>query len=181
MKDVLTIGHSNVSWDEFYYALDYFDVDCIIDVRSSPRSRWPQFCKHALRAALNRAGISYVYLGDALGGHPKHGPTAYDERRSTPAFATGVESVLSIADRCRPALMCSEGEPLHCHRFLLISRHLNALPGVGVWHIRHDGTLEGHGQAEDRLLTLHGMSGDLLASREEQVAEAYTRQERRLG
>lgn len=181
MSDILTIGHSNVSWDEFHYGLDYFDVDCIIDVRSSPRSRWPQFRKYDLRAALNRVGISYIHLGDALGGHPKHGPTAYDERRGTPAFATGIESVLSIASRCRPALMCSEGDPLHCHRFLLISRHLNDLPDVGVWHIRHDGTLEGHTQAENRLLALHSMSDDLLTSREDQVAEAYARQERRLG
>jgi uncharacterized protein (DUF488 family) len=181
MKQLMTIGHSNVCWEEFHYALDYFDVNCIIDVRSSPTSRWSQFRKEQLRLALNRVGISYVHLGDSLGGHPKSGPTAYDARRGTASFATGIESVLAIADRCRPALMCSEAEPLRCHRFLLISRHLNALPDVGVWHIRHDGTLESHTQAENRLLALHRMPQNLLTCREEQMAKAYVRQERKLG
>ncbi|WP_161554085.1 DUF488 domain-containing protein [Novosphingobium meiothermophilum] len=181
MISVLSVGHSNIGWDEFSYALDQFNVGCIIDVRSSPWSRWQHFCKTELRGRLNRVGVSYVHLGDVLGGRPRSGPTDYATRRGTAAFTTGIKTVLEIAARCTPALLCAERDPLHCHRFLLISRHLNELPNVGVWHIRHDGTLEGHSQAEDRLLALHGMSGDLLASREEQVAEAYTRQERRLG
>lgn len=181
MINVMTVGHSNASWDEFSYALDQFGVGCIIDVRSSPRSRWQHFNKPQLRVSLNRIGVSYVHLGDTLGGMPRSGPTDYAARRRTAAFANGIETVLGIAARCTPALLCAERDALHCHRFLLISRHLNGLPDVGVWHIRHDGTLEGHTQAENRLLALHGMSDDLLASREDQVAEAYARQEQRLG
>lgn len=181
MKHILTVGHSNISWDEFHYALDHFDVDCIVDVRSSPTSRWPQFRQKALQSALNRVGISYVHLGDALGGHPKTGPSDYIARRNTSEFDAGINSLLSIAKRCRLALMCSEGDPLHCHRFLLISRHLASLPDIGLWHIRHDGTLEGHEQAESRLLVLQGMTDDLLLSRQELLADAYARQERKLG
>ncbi|MCH8685872.1 DUF488 domain-containing protein [Pedomonas mirosovicensis] len=180
MDNVFTIGHSNISWGEFHYALELFDVGCILDVRSSPTSRWPQFRQHGLRDRLNRVGISYIHLGEHLGGHPKWGPTEYDARRHTTSFAIGIESILSVAARCRPALMCSEADPLRCHRFLLISRHLNALPNVDVRHIRHNGTLEGHIQAEDRLLALHRMSQDLLTNREELLAEAYARQERKL-
>lgn len=181
VKDILSLGHSNISWDEFRYALDQFDIGCVIDVRSSPRSRWPHFCKPDLRMRLNRVGVSYVHLGDALGGIPKSEPTDYETRSGTAAFATGIESVLAIAARCTPALLCSERDPLQCHRFLLIARYLHGLPDVRVSHIRHNGTLESHEEAEDRLLSLHKLSGDLLADRGQRLAAAYARQERKLG
>lgn len=181
MKDILSLGHSNIGWEEFSYALDQFDIGCIIDVRSSPRSRWQHFNKPQLRVSLNRIGVSYIHMGDALGGMPVSGPTDYATRRGTATFATGIESVLAIAARCRPALLCAERDPLHCHRFLLISRHLHGLPEVRVSHIRHNGTLESHEEAEERLLMLHKLSGDLLADRGPRLTEAYARQERKLG
>lgn len=181
MINVLTVGHSNVSWDEFSYALDQFDIGCVIDVRSSPRSRWPHFNKPQLRARLNWVGVSYIYMGDALGGMPVNDPTDYVTRRRTETFTTAIDDILAIAARCRPALLCSERDVLQCHRFTLIARHLHSLPNVRVAHIRHDGTLETHDEAEDRLLTLHKLSDDLLTNRSERLAEAYARQERKLG
>ena len=181
MINVMTVGHSNISWDEFAYALDQFDVGCIIDVRSSPRSRWQHFNKPQLRVRLNRVGIAYVHLGDDLGGIPTSGPTDYATRRGTAAFTAAIETVLGTAARCRPALLCSEHDPLQCHRFSLIARHLNSLPDVRVSHIRHNGTLETHDEAEERLLALHKLSDDLLTDRSERLAEAYARQERKLG
>ena len=181
MINVLTVGHSNIGWDEFSYALDQFNIGCVIDVRSSPRSRWQHFCKPQLRVRLNRAGIAYIHLGDDLGGIPMSGPTDYATRRGTATFGTGIETVLGIAARCRPALLCSERDPLHCHRFLLISRHLHSLPEIRVSHIRHDGTLESHEEAEARLMALHRLTADMLTDHNERLAEAYTRQERKLG
>jgi uncharacterized protein (DUF488 family) len=181
MINVLTLGHSNIGWGEFAYALDQFGVGCIIDVRSSPRSRWRHFCKPELRLRLNRVGVGYVHLGDALGGMPRSGPTDYRTRWRTAAFATGIETVLGIAARCTPALLCAERDPLHCHRFLLIAHYLHGLPDVRVSHIRHNGTLESQDEAEERLLTLHRMSDGLVADRSQRLAEAYARQQRKLG
>lgn len=181
MINVLSLGHSSTGWDEFHFALDQFNIGCVIDVRSSPRSRWQHFNKPQLRVRLNRIGVSYIHMGDDLGGMPVSGPTDYATRHRTAIFATSIETVLGIASRCTPVLLCSERDPLHCHRFLLISRHLHSLPGVRVSHIRHDGTLESHDAAEERLLTLHKLSGDLLSDRSQRLAEAYARQERKLG
>ena len=181
MINVLTLGHSNASWDEFHYALDQFNVGCVIDVRSSPRSRWQHFCKPQLRVRLNGVGVSYIHLGDDLGGIPTSGPTDYATRRSTTAFATAIETVLGIAARCTPALLCAERDPLQCHRFSLIARHLHSLPDVQIAHIRHDGTLERHEEAEARLMTLHKLTTNLLTDHNEGLAEAYARQERKLG
>ena len=181
MIDVMTVGHSNIGWDEFAYALDQFGIGCVIDVRSSPRSRWPHFCKPQLRVRLNRVGVSYIHLGDDLGGIPTSGPTDYTTRRDTAAFATAIETVLGIAARCTPALLCAERDALQCHRFSLIARHLHSLPDVRVAHIRHDGTLESHEEAEVRLMALHKLTADLLTDHGKRLAEAYARQERKLG
>ena len=181
MITVLSFGHSNIGWDEFSYALEQFDIGCVIDVRSSPRSRWQHFNKPQLRVRLNQMGVSYIHLGDALGGMPVNGPTDYTTRRSTAAFTTAIETVLGIAARCTPALLCAERDPLHCHRFSLIARHLHGLPDVRVEHIRHDGTLESHEEAEARLMAQHRLTADLLTDHSERLAEAYARQERKLG
>ncbi|QZP07221.1 DUF488 domain-containing protein [Caenibius sp. WL] len=181
MIEIMSVGHSNASWNEFSYALDQFDIGCIVDVRSSPRSRWQHFNKPQLRVRLNRIGVSYIHMGDALGGMPVSGPTDYATRRGTETFTTAIDDILAIAARCRPALLCSERDVLQCHRFTLIARHLHDLPDVRVSHIRHNGTLETHDEAEERLLALHKLSDDLLTDRGERLAEAYARQERKLG
>lgn len=70
---------------------------------------------------------------------------------------------------------------LQCHRFSLIARHLHNIPDVRVAHIRHDGTLESHEEAEARLMTMHKLTADLLTDHDERLAEAYALQERKLG
>jgi uncharacterized protein (DUF488 family) len=78
-----------------------------------------------------------------------------------------------MAARTRPALMCSEYEPLTCHRCLLVGRRL-AQRGVSVAHILRDGTIEQSEVAEDRLLALTRQTErDLLASRSDRLASAY--------
>ena len=84
--------------------------------------------------------------------------------------------------RKRTAVMCSEGEPLECHRTLLVGQALDGL-GVAVGHIHPDGSLESHREAMDRLLATFGMTpdGDLLTGREDAVAAAVERQGARVG
>ena len=68
---VLTIGHSNHSTERFLALLLERGVDEVVDVRSSPFSRFtPQFNHDALGDALHEAGIDYVFLGGELGGRP---------------------------------------------------------------------------------------------------------------
>ena len=80
------------------------------------------------------------------------------------------------------ALMCSEKEPLECHRTLLISRTL-AGRGVAVAHIHADGSLESHQDAMNRLLDLFKLPhhGDLFRPREAVIDDAAARQARRVG
>jgi uncharacterized protein (DUF488 family) len=73
--------------------------------------------------------------------------------------------------------MCSEKEPLECHRTLLVSRILSE-EGLKVHHIHADGRLENHAEAMDRLLEITSTPGqDLFRTRAELLEEALTRQE----
>ncbi len=78
--------------------------------------------------------------------------------------------------------MCSEKEPLDCHRTLLIGQTL-AKRGVAVAHIHADGSLETHGDAMNRLLDSFKLphNGDLFRSREAVIEDAVTRQSQRVG
>jgi uncharacterized protein (DUF488 family) len=137
-------------------------------VRSIPRSRrWPHFSRARIERWLADAGIAYVFLGAELGGRPadpalmREGRPDYDRMAATPSFQAGLDRVIDGATRYRVALMCAEREPLDCHRFLLVSRHLHER-GARLCHILADGSLELHENTEVRLLQQTGMAVDAL-------------------
>ncbi|MHA6729623.1 DUF488 domain-containing protein [Devosia sp. A369] len=174
-----TIGTSTHDWSSFQRLLDRHRIGCLVDVRSYPRSRLTHFNRPILRVSLNRVGISYVHLGDQLGGRPRSGSDRYDDMAQTPDFLAGIVTLLEMAPRTRLVLCCAEHDVITCHRFLLVGRHL-AQRGVDLHHIARDGSLETQHDAEERLLTRTKVQADLLQSRDERLAEAYHRQEQRL-
>jgi uncharacterized protein (DUF488 family) len=96
-------------------------------------------------------------------------------------FAEGIARVEEMAARTRPALMCSEHEPLTCHRCLLVGRRL-VERGNSLAHILRDGTIQPSEVTENRLLALTRQTeGDLLASRDERLRTAYRLQTLRIG
>jgi uncharacterized protein (DUF488 family) len=134
MTIVHTIGHSNHEWSKFKRLLDGANIGAVADVRSNPFSRLPHFNRAALKDRLNASGIAYVFLGLELGGRPNCGRIPdYEMMAANPLFAEGIAQVEQIAARTRLALMCSEHEPLTCHRCLLVGRRL-VERGVAIAH-----------------------------------------------
>ena len=181
MASVFTIGHSSHEWRQFAALLGAAEIAALADVRSSPSSRYPHFSRAALKAGLNAAGIEYRFLGVELGGRPRcGGPADYEQMATNPLFMTGLDQIEELATRSRLVLLCSEHEPLTCHRCLLVGRRL-AERGVDVEHILRDGTIEPHAATEDRLLKLTRQTeSDLFASRADRLARAYRDQNLRL-
>ncbi len=104
--------------------------------RASLTSRW------AMRSAGGRAIIAVPRRSSGLrrdGGDAR--------------FRAGVDRVIAASRLNRVCMMCSEREPLDCHRCLLIAPAL-AQRGLNVGHILADGTVEPHAETEERLLAL---------------------------
>jgi len=135
-------------------------------VRSRPHSRWsPQFNKHALGTALGENNVAYVFLGKELGGRPedpallKNGKPNYEAMSRSDLFRAGIERIIEGAKTHRIALLCAERDPLDCHRFLLIGRHL-ASRAVPMAHILASGEIEAQEETEGRFRS-RNPTGDL--------------------
>lgn len=177
MNPVFTVGHSDLELETFLGLLLTAGVDAIADVRSSPYSgRAPWFSKDALKPVLSARGVRYVFLGKELGGRPQSsslyaaGVANYAAVSATPEFLVGIERVLKGAETHRIALMCSERDPLQCHRFLLVAKHLAKL-GVDLQHLSPKG-VETQQEAEARLLRELRFD-DLLGGDSSQLEQAY--------
>jgi uncharacterized protein (DUF488 family) len=184
---ILTIGHSRHPLERFLALLEAAQVTEIADVRSAPVSRFaPQFNRNALAASLGKEDIAYVFLGQELGGRPERaelytdGRADYEKMAASPEFHAGLERLIGEAERHRVAALCSEADPLDCHRCLLIGRAL-AEAGFEVGHILASGEIASHAETEDRLLALEHLAEKdlLLSSRAERLVEAYRARSRK--
>jgi uncharacterized protein (DUF488 family) len=153
MTTIYTIGHSNHEVDEFLALLLQHDIRMVVDVRSSPYSRYvPHANRETLARALQDASIGYRWMGDRLGGMPEGAVGDYDEMAASPAFQQGIEELIRLADEQRLTIMCSEGDHRRCHRHKLITPALLDRE-VQVYHVQPDGDVVDE-NAEPRQLSL---------------------------
>ncbi|NJN81913.1 MAG: DUF488 domain-containing protein [Caldilineaceae bacterium] len=153
-----TIGYGGRTMDEFLAVLQQYAVDYLIDVRTSPYSRYkPEFSRAVLEKALASHKIRYVYMGDLLGGMPADpdcftdGKVDYAKIRQTTPYLNGIERLRHAHDQClHVVLMCSEGKPEQCHRSKLIGESLTQ-KDIPVLHIDEEGRLCSHAEIIFRL------------------------------
>lgn len=142
---VHTIGHSTRAIEDFLGLLRAHAIEALADVRRYPGSRrHPQFAQEALRAALQAAGIDYLWFPE-LGGRraPRKdsrntawrndGFRGYADYMETPAFDEALARLHAVLVTRRTVYMCAEQAWQQCHRGL-ISDVLKAR-GVDVVHI----------------------------------------------
>lgn len=148
---IYTVGHSNHQPEAFVALLRKHGIEIVVDVRSSPYSRYvPQANRDTLARTLETAGIAYHWLGSQLGGKPDGIVGDYEQLRAHPAFQQGLSALLSLAEQSCTAIMCAEGDHRQCHRTKLITPALLDRD-VGVLHIQTDGTLVDESQAPRQL------------------------------
>jgi uncharacterized protein (DUF488 family) len=178
--EILTIGHSSLTYERFVELLHEAAVTAIADVRTAPYSKYsPQFNRENLRDELRLDNISYVFLGEELGGRPRdahcfhNGVADYEKMAKTVDFQRGLDRVLEGARKYRIAMMCSEQDPLDCHRCLLVGRALHER-GVTMRHILSSGQTIDQGEIETRLMDLSGKSvSDLFDPPAKRLAAGY--------
>ena len=131
MPVVMTVGHSNRTWNDFLEILRAHGVKRVVDVRSIPKSRRnPQFNRTTLSTKLRAAKIGYVHL-QKLGGlrHARRDSPnmgwrnasfrGYADYMQTSEFQAGLDRLLKLAGQKSSAIMCAEAVPWRCHRSLI--------------------------------------------------------------
>jgi uncharacterized protein (DUF488 family) len=130
---IYSIGHGNKDIKDFIAELKSFDIQFLLDIRSKPYSKWnPQYNQAALESELKNNEITYVFVGDTLGGLPDDrtcydidGKVVYDLIKEKDFFKKGLERLTTANEkRIKLAIMCSESNPEECHRSKLIGQEL---------------------------------------------------------
>lgn len=149
LREVFTLGHSNHSLGDFLKLLQENRIEVLVDARSQPYSRYlPHFSREPLQQAVNGVSIRYLFMGDSLGGRPRQadcydtqGNVLYNRIREKEFFKEGIRRLVNGIDHYRVCVLCSEENPRHCHRSLLVGKALADL-GIEIQHIRGNGSLE---------------------------------------
>lgn len=144
MIEILTVGHGDLPIERLLRNLRDASVDRVVDVRSVPYSRrHPQFNKGAVEQAVREAEIEYVW-DPALGGRPSspdlmtNGKPDYEKMAREDEFCDAVDRLVDSSEYTRTAVMCSEGHPENCHRWLLLAPALIER-GARVRHVLKQG------------------------------------------
>lgn len=198
-----TIGHSNQSFEDFLEMLQTIGIQAVADVRSVPASKYtPQFNREPLQAALKHNGIAYLPFGAEFGARrtdclDADGKVNFEKAVETTAFLHGTERVKNgLEKEYKIALMCSEANPLECHRFAMVSRWFHE-HGVDVEHIVHDAEhntiLRPHKELQDEMVAEYvrkkkipqvqppDMFGENECTPEQQIELAYRQKNKEIG
>jgi uncharacterized protein (DUF488 family) len=129
---IYSIGHGNKSIDQLIEELNSFDIQYVIDVRSTPFSKYnPQFNRNLVEMDLMNNGIAYEFFGEYLGGLPKDpscyidGKVDYNVIKTKQFFRDAIDLIIGAnEEKMKLALLCSESKPEECHRSKLIGQVL---------------------------------------------------------
>ena len=110
---IFTIGYGGRKFADFVANLQQHGIALVVDVRRFPRSKTPEYKKESLEAKLPQFGISYIWMGDILGGFRRGGYPKYME---TDDYRDGISKLLELAEGGNLVLMCKERTDAGCHR-----------------------------------------------------------------
>jgi uncharacterized protein (DUF488 family) len=158
-KPMYSIGHGNRRAADFLTLLHQYDIEFLIDVRSKPYSKFhPQFNQRELKTFLEGNGITYVFMGDSIGGRPSDltcydtsGKVDYEILKTKFFFREGIERLKNAYYKnLKVALMCSESNPCECHRSKLIGKVLDTAK-ISLKHIDEKGSIKSQVAVIDRM------------------------------
>ena len=173
-----TIGHSIHSIEAFIKLLKQTGINTLVDVRSSPYSKYnPQYNKEILKNSLTSEQITYIFMGPELGAKHQEpqvlesdGRVNFEKVRNLDTFKEGIRRLITGMEKgYKMALMCSEKNPLECHRFSLVSYALKK-EGVQVRHILEDGSIKENYELEESFLS---KVPDMFKTKEQEIEEGY--------
>ncbi len=140
-----TIGFSKKSLQEFIEILITAKIKTVIDIRLHNTSQLAGYAKKAdLEYVLDLVGIEYEHIPalapteELLKGLKKKEITwvAYEKDFLEQLSARDLSKILDTAIKAGPiCLLCSENQPLHCHRRLVADCYARLHPEMIVKHL----------------------------------------------
>ena len=158
--EIFTIGHSNYSMERLIDILKHFNIDCVVDIRGTPYSKYNvQFDKEAIRYSLKKAGFLYIYMGEELAAkrktkesYNKEGYADFKKIINEDSFKTGIERLKNgLKKGYKIALLGAMQDPIRCHRAILLGKFLEE-NGIKVNHILDDYSIASQKDIENNLL-----------------------------
>ncbi|GAA0070558.1 DUF488 domain-containing protein [Clostridium sardiniense] len=196
--DVFTIGHSNYSIDRLIEMLRHFNINCVVDIRGTPYSKYNvQFDKETIRYSLTKAGFIYIYMAKELAAkrlnkisYNNEGYADFEKVIHEDDFKKGIER---LKDGCRKgykiAILGAMQDPIRCHRSILVGRALREY-GFNVEHILDDYSIASQEDIEQNLLdkyfknreqiTIDSLLGNGLTD-EDMIKEGYRMANKEIG
>lgn len=162
MQTIFTIGHSQHPVEYFVKLLKDHNINYLIDVRSMPYSEYAQsYNKENLQESLKKHSIKYFFMGTYFGARQENrdfynteGYFDYEKIANTDRFKQAVENVKKGMEQYNIALMCTEKEPIDCHRAVLVGNAFHNA-SCNVEHILADGKLINHEELNTKILNLY--------------------------
>lgn len=169
--DIYTIGHSNYSIDRFLDMLNCHNVNCVVDIRGTPYSKYNiQYNKETIYHTLTSKGYIYIYMGKEFAAqradkslYTEEGYVDFEKVVYDKDFLSGIDRLKVGCNKgYRIALMGAKQDPITCHRCILLGRILGKY-GFNVKHILDDYKLASQEELEKRLLKKYYAGGDQIS------------------
>ena len=158
---IYTVGYAGHDRESLLTLFKARGITAVADIRTFKRSSyWTAFDSESFGPYLRENGIAYVFLGDVMGGKPQipelypDGQLDYGLMAKRDDFKSGIERLVSGAEKYRICLMCAEKDPLDCHRTLLIAPVLKEA-GFDLCHLV-DGRIESQSETDARMIAITG-------------------------
>lgn len=133
---LFTVGHSTYDLEYFLELIQHYDINCIVDVRSTPYSKYSsQFNLESIKTFLRSNNIVYIYMGKEFGArrsdmklYAKEGYLDFEKVKEDDDFKLGIRRIEDGLEKgYNIAFMCTEKNPLDCHRCILVGKNFKDL------------------------------------------------------
>ena len=196
--EIYTLGHSNYSFDKFINILKKYNINCVVDIRAIPYSKYnTQYNKEFFQANLRKLGYTYIYMADEFGAKRKsrqsynnEGYADFEKVILENDFKKGIERLkIGCTKGYRIVLLGAMQEPIRCPRAILLGKEL-IKEGFDVKHIMHEGDLKTQNDLEELMLekyfdqrnqlTIDALLGNNM-TREDMISESYKLANKEIG
>ena len=152
--NLFTIGYANKVIEEFINLLEKYNINCIVDVRSTPYSaQFPDYNANVIKHTLKSYNITYLDFSEEFGARrlddrDYSSIKLFDDTTvdvvdfkkvwDNETFLRGVDRIkIGLKKGYNICFLCGEKYPYDCHRGIMVSEYFFR-KGYNITHIVND-------------------------------------------